>query len=250
MVMLKFPTGLVASSDGEVRRNIAEIPRQCGLPSVVASTVAESGIALAGHEVSIVLCNDCLADGNYEDIVKLVGRSDKNLPVIVVSRTGDRPEFLAAIRSGAFDYLAYPPFPGSFNASSEMPCWGTNGNGASAVPECSNSRPGRRKDMRVLLVGETARSSLQLLQWLNNRGCRCQLAQSYRDACNLVSRAQFDLVLSQYQLPDRTAFPLLDWLAGSRRDSIFLRTRRARLFMVKDARTRQGMCRCTIIAVE
>jgi len=27
---------------------------------------------------------------------------------------------------------------------------------------------------------------------------------------HLISRKQFDLVLSQYQLPDRTAFPLLD----------------------------------------
>jgi hypothetical protein len=26
---------------------------------------------------------------------------------------------------------------------------------------------------------------------------------------------QFDVVLSEYQLPDRTAFPLLDWLVGS-----------------------------------
>jgi len=29
-----------------------------------------------------------------------------------ISRTGDWPEYLAAIRSGAFDYLAYPPAPG------------------------------------------------------------------------------------------------------------------------------------------
>jgi CheY-like chemotaxis protein len=67
----------------------------------------------------------------------------------------------------------------------------------------------------VLLVGEGARNSLQLLQWLNHRGCSCEVAQSCQDACNLVSRTQFDLVLSQYQLPDRTAFPLLDGLAGS-----------------------------------
>lgn len=71
------------------------------------------------------------------------------------------------------------------------------------------------KPIMVLLVGETARSSLKLLQWLNGRGCRCQLAQSYRDACNLVSSTQFDLVLSQYQLSERTAFPLLDLLVGS-----------------------------------
>ena len=67
----------------------------------------------------------------------------------------------------------------------------------------------------VLLVGEALENFPQLLRWLDSRGCRCQLAQSYRDACNLVSCTQFDLVLSQYQLPDRTAFPLLDRLVGS-----------------------------------
>jgi CheY-like chemotaxis protein len=67
----------------------------------------------------------------------------------------------------------------------------------------------------VLLVGEVPRSSLQLLLWLYERGCRCHFATSYRDACSLISRTQFDLVLSQYQLPDRTAFSLLDWLIGS-----------------------------------
>jgi CheY-like chemotaxis protein len=71
------------------------------------------------------------------------------------------------------------------------------------------------KPISVLLVGESASSSLQLLQWLSRRSCRCQFAQSCRDARNLVSNAQFDLVISQYQLSDRTAFPLLDWLAGS-----------------------------------
>ena len=67
----------------------------------------------------------------------------------------------------------------------------------------------------VLLVGESVRRSPQLVQWLERRGCNCRFAPSYRDACNVISRRQFDLVLSQYQLPDRTAFPLLDWLVGS-----------------------------------
>jgi len=67
----------------------------------------------------------------------------------------------------------------------------------------------------VLLVGEALENFPQLLRWLDSRGCHCEFAQSYRDACNLVSCTEFDLVLSQYQLPDRTAFPLLDWLVGS-----------------------------------
>ena len=67
----------------------------------------------------------------------------------------------------------------------------------------------------VLLVGEIPRSSVELLLWLYERGCRCHFATSYRDACSLISRTQFDLVLSQHRLPDRTAFSLLDWLIGS-----------------------------------
>jgi CheY-like chemotaxis protein len=76
----------------------------------------------------------------------------------------------------------------------------------------------------VLLVGEGARNAFHLLRWLHHRGCSCHVAQSCLDACDLVSRAKFDLVLSQYQLPDRSAFPLLDRLVGSR-TTLFFSTR-------------------------
>jgi len=35
----------------------------------------------------------------------------------------------------------------------------------------------------VLLVGEGAKNSPQLLQWLKGRGCRCQAVKSCEDAC-------------------------------------------------------------------
>ena len=73
----------------------------------------------------------------------------------------------------------------------------------------------RIKRIMVLLVGENARSSSNLLEWLQRRGSSCQFSGSYGDATNLIRSTQFDLVLSEYQLPDRTAFPLLDWLEGS-----------------------------------
>src|SRR5215471_17284713 len=111
-VMLKFPNGLVASSDRRIRLELAQILAQCGFAPVVASTVAETGVALFRHEVSIVLCNDCLGDGNYEDVLRLLHRSDRKVPLVVVSRTGGWTEYLAAIRAGVFDYLAYPTIPG------------------------------------------------------------------------------------------------------------------------------------------
>src|SRR6266478_1171731 len=70
-------------------------------------------------------------------------------------------------------------------------------------------------EIKVLLVGQTARSSFQLLQWLDNHGCQCHFASSCEDACILISETAFDLVISQSELPDRTAYPLLDRLVGS-----------------------------------
>jgi CheY-like chemotaxis protein len=71
------------------------------------------------------------------------------------------------------------------------------------------------KRILVFLVGENISHYRQLLQWPHHRGCLSQFAPSYHEAYNLLSRTQFDVVISQYQLPDRTAFPLLDLLAGS-----------------------------------
>lgn len=73
----------------------------------------------------------------------------------------------------------------------------------------------------VLLVGDTSARSATLRKWLRNRDCRWQFAASFQDACSLMSQSEFDLVLCQYDLPDRTAFPLLDWLEGSRSTLLF-----------------------------
>jgi hypothetical protein len=69
--------------------------------------------------------------------------------------------------------------------------------------------------MMVLLVGGNLEGFLEVLSWLYKTGCRCHFATSFEDACKLISCTTFDLVLSQYHLPDRTAFCLYEWLAGS-----------------------------------
>jgi len=105
------PNGLVVSSDDEVSRRLAESLGQCGVAPLFAGTVAESRIVVAGHEVLVVLCNERLADGTYEDVLNL-HRSHTMIPLVVVSRTGDWPEYLRAVDRGAFDYVAYPPVSG------------------------------------------------------------------------------------------------------------------------------------------
>lgn len=104
--------GLVVSSDGEVSRKLAESLGECGVAPLFACTVVESRIVLAGRDVLVVLCNERLADGTYEDVVNLAHKSHTTIPLVVVSRTGDWPEYLRAVDRGAFDYLAYPPMSG------------------------------------------------------------------------------------------------------------------------------------------
>jgi len=72
-----------------------------------------------------------------------------------------------------------------------------------------------KKSISVLIAGDEAGHCPKLLRWLRSRGCLCQFASSYRNACQLIVRTRFDLVISQYQLSDRSAFPLVDLLAGS-----------------------------------
>ena len=69
--------------------------------------------------------------------------------------------------------------------------------------------------VEVLLVGPRARGSSQLLQWLGSRECECHFATTCKEACALLSRSGYDLVLSEYDLPDRAAYPLLEKLIGS-----------------------------------
>jgi hypothetical protein len=73
----------------------------------------------------------------------------------------------------------------------------------------------RDNSISMLLVGQNMQRCAELHWWLDNRELRCEYAEFYHDACSRVSQRQYDLVASEYQLPDRTAFPLLDMLAGS-----------------------------------
>jgi len=69
--------------------------------------------------------------------------------------------------------------------------------------------------VEVLLVGQTPGGSAQLIQWLEQRGYHCHFASSCKEACRLVQSRVFELVLSTFELPDRSAYPLLEKLIGT-----------------------------------
>jgi len=104
-------TALVASSDENLVQELAESTVPSGLATFVAFTIDESKRVLNRQRISVVVCDDRLIDGKYEDLVDETIRLRLKTPVIVISRTGNWPDYLKAIGAGAFDYLAYPPVP-------------------------------------------------------------------------------------------------------------------------------------------
>jgi DNA-binding NtrC family response regulator len=106
--------GLIVSSEDEIRLRLAEMLDDNGLASIFASSVNESGMRLSGCKVQIVVCQDRLVDGEYDAILRIMKQINVGAPVIVFSRTGDWPEYLTALRTGVFDYLAYPLLRGEF----------------------------------------------------------------------------------------------------------------------------------------
>ena len=103
---------LIASSDEKVLQVLDEIAAQCGLKTFCAFTVGESRRVMNRESLCLVLCDDRLIDGRYEDILGATERWRAKTPVIVVSPIGDWQDYLKAASAGAFDYVAYPPIPG------------------------------------------------------------------------------------------------------------------------------------------
>jgi hypothetical protein len=64
-------------------------------------------------------------------VVEVVEHAETKVPVIVVSRTGDWPEYLTAIRNGYLTTWLTRLFLESRNASSEMLFWSANRNNIS-----------------------------------------------------------------------------------------------------------------------
>ena len=81
----------------------------------------------------------------------------------------------------------------------------------------------RGGSISILLVGENLQRCPELHRWLDSQRLLCECAASYQGACSRISRMRFDLVFSEYHLPDRSAFPLLDVLAGSPATLFFAR---------------------------
>ena len=104
----EVPTVLVASVDPS---SLAELFESYSLNAVWVKGLAGAKTWLATGKVAACLCSFSLEDGSYRDLVKQAKHQSSEIPVILVSTPGganEYREYLAAMNTGAFDFLCYP----------------------------------------------------------------------------------------------------------------------------------------------
>lgn len=99
---------LVACFDPAERKALLGLLRGQGCEPALFATVGEVRRMVAQQRAALIICEAQLEDGSFRDVLETVARAGAKTPVVVVSRTGDTAEYLEAMQSGAFDFLAYP----------------------------------------------------------------------------------------------------------------------------------------------
>ena len=93
---------------------------RCGLISVCCMKFDEARIFMDKEKFGVVFCHETLPDGDFRGVVAAA----RPTPVIVLSRFAEWDHYLAALRAGAFDYIACPPD----SAETERILWSAMGN--------------------------------------------------------------------------------------------------------------------------
>ena len=106
------PNGLVVTPDYNMRGNLGEALLLCGVAPIFAASVADASYHLATSSINFIVSEHHLSDGSYTDLLSIARTSVAPSPLVVISPTGDWPDYFDAIDRGAYDFLAYPLIPG------------------------------------------------------------------------------------------------------------------------------------------
>lgn len=97
-------TVLIVCPENESRGKIVTTIQNCGLHALPCSSCHEAYSLLQRKSFTVLFCSDALDDGSYQEVIEMA----KPLPVIVLSRFAEWEPYMAALRAGAFDYVACP----------------------------------------------------------------------------------------------------------------------------------------------
>ncbi len=102
------PRVLVVDDEPDIRELIDLTLARMGLAAECVGNVAEARQALADERFQLCLTDMRLPDGDGLDVVRCITESHAQTPVAVITAFGSAENAVAALKAGAFDYLAKP----------------------------------------------------------------------------------------------------------------------------------------------
>lgn len=96
---------LVISPEKEHHEKISAAMNKCGFSSICCNKFNEARIFMTTQKFGVAFCHETLPDGDFRGVLSAA----KATPVVVLSRFAEWDHYLAALRAGAFDYIACPP---------------------------------------------------------------------------------------------------------------------------------------------
>src|SRR5512134_2199448 len=99
---------LVVDDEADILELLELTLLRMGLEVERAATVRKARELLDAHEFDLCLTDMRLPDGEGLELVQHIGEHCEDLPVAVITAHGSMENAVAALKAGAFDYLAKP----------------------------------------------------------------------------------------------------------------------------------------------
>jgi two-component system, NtrC family, response regulator PilR len=99
---------LIIDDEADIRELLVLTLTRMGIDVDAAGTVADAQKFLARKEYQLVLTDMRLPDGSGMDVLTSMGADHGNTPVAVITAHGSTDNAVAALKAGAFDYIAKP----------------------------------------------------------------------------------------------------------------------------------------------
>ena len=99
---------LVVDDEADIRELLDLTMARMGLSADCAASVAEARQFLEQQRYQLCLTDMRLPDGDGLEIVRLIAERYGETPVVVITAFGNAQNAVAALKAGAFDYLAKP----------------------------------------------------------------------------------------------------------------------------------------------
>jgi ActR/RegA family two-component response regulator len=102
---------VIISSDSNHRSTLTEILKRQELEPLCISTATQYRDVLSKQPVDLVFCDPKLSDGDYKCVIDVARSLGSKARIVVTSGQANWPEFLEAMRVGAFDVICKPCRP-------------------------------------------------------------------------------------------------------------------------------------------